>query len=284
MFSVTFTIPFPVLVAPQYFKYRYRLSGGAYGAYSTTTSQTITISSLAEGSYELEVIFVNEDGIECPATLIPFEVVEPFECIDDFAAEIVTTGNGIYTLRITYTPGDNPPCGWTIQYSNIYTGGTKTVQYSTLPVSGVINITLPGNANTGLTIFGEMCNNELVICFEDVITGAEPTCIPMTIVSSELIPGVGIGNYVIRLNITNSNPATNPIFVNFTETTPGSFPINQTFTFPGGVAGGTALYSIPVTAQNPDSTCIRVYGEITDQCQDIHLFCVTYPMGCIDCP
>lgn len=288
MADVTLTIPLPVLQAGEQFKYRYRTyPSGSFGAYAFTSTQQISLTGLANGEYELEVLLVKADLTECPASLKRFIIVPPFSCYS-FGASIIQSGSQ-YVLRIVYalpSPIVNPACSWKISYQPVGYA-TQILTYSSLPLSGIINITLPANVDVNLTIYGDLCNNNLQFCFEDQIPKIPtPNCTPMVLASYDLQYVNGI--WGIRLFGTNSNPAT-PIYTfNYSETSLlniGATPDSGTFTFAGGAGGAAFLYSI--TGLNPQGiylqgnpgeflpNCIRYTGSIVDICGNSHVFNVS---------
>lgn len=118
--NVNITIPTPLIVPPAKFKTRYRqLPSGTYSS-NVDRDNTMFTLSLTEGDYEMEIIYVNPDGLECDATYERWTVkpeAPGFECVA-FSAEIIQETNGLFYLVITYTPpATNPQCGWRIQHS-----------------------------------------------------------------------------------------------------------------------------------------------------------------------
>lgn len=210
--DITFTIPSPILntAAGDYFKARYQTyPGGAWSSYSNYSTQTITITGLALGSYRLEVIYVRNGTIECDPAYVLFDVVDPVTCVG-FSAQITKADcASLAYLEITYTlpsPYTDPPCGHDITY--ITNGVTNTVNYSALPISGLIKIQVP-NASTSLTIKANLCNGEQIVCFEDTIAPAEVPCQPHTNLSGYLEPHqTKPGQYYIRVSYTMSCPRT----------------------------------------------------------------------------
>lgn len=296
MADITFTIPLPVLQAGDSFKYRYRLVGGAYGGYTSVMTQTITITGLSAGNYELEITYVKADTTECAPVVKPFTVATPFSCYS-ISAVIVQSGLQ-YILRITYpipSPLVHPSCGWRIIWGQ---GSVQnTIPYTTLPLSGFIDIVLPANANVTLQVLADICGDYTQVCFEDSVPKiASPNCIAAVFTSYDIVytpPGVSCpaGCFGLRLMGTNSTPAT-PIY-NFTwqETSVTNGALDSgTFSFPGGSAGGTFLYTLPINPQgqflsipnpNPDlppeylPNCISYVGNIVDICGNVIPFAVS---------
>lgn len=292
MATMTFNIPLPVLQAGESFKYRYKPVGGAYGGYSSTATQTITLSGVSTGSYILEVIFVEADLTECNPVLIPFTVVAPFTCFSFFPS-IIQSGSQ-YVLQINYTlpsPNIAPSCGWSIQYTpNGY--ATQTVTYTTLPTSGQINIILPANVNTGLTIIASICNTLSQFCYEGTVPKKPvPDCTPLILTGYDLQYNVAGNFWKIRLFVTNSNPITPLYQISYQETSvlsPGATPDSGTYLYQSSGGGGSAqLYTIPLNGslnpqgiylQNPGfpteflPNCIKYSGSIVDICGRSHYF------------
>lgn len=290
MADITFNIPLPVLLAGDSFKYRYRLVGGAYGGYTSIMTQSITITGLSAGSYEIEITYVKADLTECNPTVYPFVVATPFSCYAINA--VIVQAGAQYILRITYgipSPLVHPSCGWRIVYNQ---GSTNTtIPYTTLPLSGVIDIVLASNADVNLTIIADICGDYSQYCFEDTVPKIPiPNCIAASFTSYDITYANGF--WGLRLFGVNSNPATPSYVFNWQETSQVSSgnPDFGTFVWPGGLAGGTFLYTLPIKPQgayltfpnpNPDippeyiPNCISYIGSVVDICGNSIPFAVS---------
>lgn len=243
--DITFTIPSPILntAAGDFFKARYQeYPGGAWSSYVNYSTQTITLTGLSVNSYRIEIIYIRNGTIECDASYVLFDVIDPVTCVT-FAAEITkATCASLTYLDITYTipsPYIDPPCGHDITY--VVNNVTTTVNYSALPISGLIQIQVP-NVATTLTIKANLCNGEQIICFEGDIVPIDEPCQPHTNVTGYLQPHQTIvGAYYIRVFYTMSCPRTIGQNVNWLQTSL-MWPLNTppdsgsfTSSFDGGI-------------------------------------------------
>lgn len=216
--NVTITIPQPILTAGQAFKTRYRLlPSGAWSAYVSRTNAAFTLTGLAIGDYQLEVILVKADSTECAAVYKTFAVVAEYNCIS-FNSQIVNQGS-LHYLQITYTlPGGftNPPCGWEITYQQ---GSNKvTVPYATLPTGGMIKLQVP-NQSLILTVTANLCNGNKKQCYAADVTGIPtPPCVPMAITDKRLIRDGDF--WYLQFNFIQSSPATTSLYLHFKQIHP----------------------------------------------------------------
>lgn len=272
MADVVVTILTPTLTGSDYFKTRYRLlPAGAYTANVNRTNAPFTLTGLADGDYEMEIIFVDVEGAtetECPAVIHEFSVDPEFSCFP-FDAEIVQNG-ALYELVITYTlpsPLSWPPCGFDIIWNQGQ--GNNTIHYTTLPLSGEIRYTLPANLNTSVQIMADMCGYFSVCYEQEVPKIADPNCTPAIVTGYDLDYNAQSGVWRIRLFITNSNPSTNNYTFAYQEMSQTNMPPDSGFhteigTFSGSQAlffGNTVVHpkGIFLTAPNPNPDDPPIY-------------------------
>ncbi len=222
MADVTVTIPSPTLAVGEKFKVRYRtLPSGAFGAYSDQTSNTFILTGLSVGNYEIEIIFVTADNVECDAVYYEFEVAPEFTCWDFSAVqEETSTGSGLYRIRLNFSGGTQPPCGWEISVTP--SGGTTSIYtYPTLPVSNIVNISIANNVVHTVTVTALLCGGKEKECYT-VITTAVPTpplCIGATLADASLLPPPFPNQlWTIYLEFSQSNPATNDARIYYQQT------------------------------------------------------------------
>lgn len=282
--DITITIGSPTIVAPAKFKTRYReLPSGTFSSNVDRDNTPFTLTGLSAGYYELEVIYVNAQGQDCPTILRTFEVIDDYPCVE-FSAEIAQDESGIYYLDITFTApsqqspvGSDPPCGWEIEYTQ--GGGTVIIPYATLPASGIISIPVQ-NLATQLTIRAMMCNWKSKDCFDDEVPPAAGPCIPMVITSSEITqnPAPSIG-YTIGYYYNQSVPVTKIINVSYQQTgvvQQSGAVLDSGVLPPGGVypiLGGAVFWTVVPT---PVFGYITYVVKVIDICGTEHTFTVTY--------
>lgn len=211
MANVTVNIPSPVLQGSEKFKVRYReLPNGAYTAYQDETSNTFVLSGLNVGNYEIEIIFVTEDGAECDPAYYYKTILPEFACWDFVATQIESPANsGLYYIQINFASGTQPPCGWKITVTPIG-GSARLLTYPTLPASNTINIPVQNVINT-LTVTANLCGGNEKDCYTVNTTPVPtpPSCTGATILDAALIPPIIFGQpWTLFIQFSQSNPPT----------------------------------------------------------------------------
>lgn len=270
----SFTIPQPQLLAGQSFKVRYRLlPNGVFGSTTVFTSNSITYPALPEGQYQFEIIWFN--GVEdCPETLINFDVFEdPNPACLDFSAEVVQNGS-IYELVVTYpvpSPFQLPDCGYNFRIQQ--GGNLQNINGVVLTGSGEVRFTVPTNDGLYLRITANHCDSSQ-ICFDEDVTGVEPTCIPLVITDVQIEPHISNPDWrYIRIFFTNSTPRTITTNIWYTQTDSlpsGVTPDTGTIIYPGLPAGSSdiAFVAQPKRGQWQMNPSYR--GTLTDICGNTH--------------
>ncbi len=279
--DITITIPSPILTGSAYFKVRYRLlPGGAFSGYQNRTNAPFTLTGLTAGNYELEVIYVKEDGTECAATYQYFEVKPEFTCVN-FTMQIVHAGNGLFNLEITYTqPPVSPPCGWRIDYNN--GNGLKSIHYSTLPAANVIKIPV-ANWATYVKIVALLCNGDEKMCGEADVTAIDVPCVPFANVRGQInyVPGSN-WQYQIELKFDQSNPGTDFHDIIYEQLGVPANPNQQLHKGVIYVPQTIPVYNNPriIWHVNPVPTTneiIQFRVKTRDKCNVWHTIIITYP-------
>lgn len=248
--NISITISTPVLTGGDYFKVRYRPVGGAYGAYSNQTNATFVIIGVAAGQYELEVIMV-KDGVECPATIHPFTVTDPYTCVT-FTPVIVQNGK-LFNLQLSYPAHTTPPCGWHIEITGATTN--KIVNYASLPASPLL---IPVN-NEGLVVRvkADLCNGKVQECLNTDVPPITPACSPIVISGASMVfnntyPN-GFKGMSLQVNFAQSSPPSQFLTVVLTQINVNAGVPGQTsylnFTF-GPLPTTSTGFSIPIVANN----------------------------------
>lgn len=285
--DITINITAPVITSPEVFKYRYRQLNptGAWSSYATEGDNSIELTGLAAGQYEIEVIFVTEDGIECPAVIYPSQVMPEPTCNEFTVTQILE--NGITYLNIAYTtpsPYTPFPCGYNVYYRPA--GSSVPFQnkgYATLPASP-IKIQVSDNTVYEVEIKGNICSNTTQCFYGEIEPPEEEPCVPMTVTSVVITPTQVMpnGDYkvLITINYTQSNPASTSHIINYTQLNviAGQSPAQGTST-PTGLPPTNAAVSFGVLARYRDASntplifpvnTISFQGTITDACGQSH--------------
>lgn len=281
--NLDITIQFPILTGSEKFKVRYRLlPSGSFSAYQDETNALFTLSGLTAGDYEVEIIFVTEEGLECPATYQYHTVLADFTCWDFLAVlEENPANSGLYNIKIDFSGSTQPLCGWEIEYTQ--GTNTKTVAYPTLPATNVIRIPVP-NATTVVTVYALLCNGVEKECYTVSLSSLPPVtpCIGLTIDDTLLSPPSIAGlPYSLFVLFTDSTPPTKNAHFTWQQVgTPlinGQILDSGTFFAANYLWGGTSpnlniwinqLYPIPTVGQ----TTYNV--RMLDQCGTWHSFTV----------
>lgn len=272
MADINITISTPVLTGSDYFKVRYRPVGGAYSSYQNEDNDPFTLTGLAAGNYELEVIMVKA-GIECPATVTPFTVTDPFTCVT-FTPVIVQNGS-LFNLQISYPAHTTPPCGWHIEISGATTN--KIINYASLPASPLL---IPV-ANEGLVIRvnADLCNGVIQECLNTDVPPITATCTPMVITSvtgvvNNVYPN---GDYGVSIlfSYTQSLPPSQMLTVTIQQKNATSGPNGSTsypnFTFGPIATTGTGPLSVPIVAnKNILDIILEFDWLVVDGCNQVH--------------
>jgi hypothetical protein len=276
--DITITIGTPVLTGADYFKTRYRLVGGAYGANTNRTNAPFTLVGLAAGKYELEVILV-KDGVECTAKVTPFTVIPEFLC-QVFTPVIVQNG-ALFNLQISYGAITTPPCGWQVKLTG--QSNNAIINYASFPASPLL---IPvANEATQVQVLANLCNDKVKECLNTDVPSITPACVPMVITGSSLTfnniyPN---GAYGFTLTITYSSQSTPP-------STAITWVANQQNVNPPYAPGGFSFpnysYSLPISGgafansfiadQHVVGSIIEVDWIVIDACGTKHEGTATY--------
>lgn len=283
--DITLTIPYPVIVAPAKFKFRYKLlPGGSYSAYQDEDNDPFTLTGLAEGKYQYEAIYVTPEGIECDPVIGFFQVVEPDPC-NDFLVEILYNDQSRAYMHVTYTPPGNSPCGYLLTWLNNNTLDTGTITILTLDPSGFMDFFFQNQFAVtdtfDITIQAILCNGLFTDCYHETVTPELPPCTGIVInsASAQFQPGTPL-QLLITLNITQSTPITLVTNINYQQTniiTNGTLDNGMIPTALSLGAGATGNISFTVFP-NPNYTGIDILysGSLTDQCNTTHVWSVSF--------
>lgn len=151
--DVTIQINDPVLQTTEYFLVRYRLlPNGVWVDVGIQSNASFVISGLSDGDYELEVRFVNEEGVVCPAVTRPFTVSEdppPDECLCPEISElyIIRKCDDTSLIHIAFSSMGNGICQFDVTYTQWGGGAPQTISYTPNTLPPFIDITIPNNSS-----------------------------------------------------------------------------------------------------------------------------------------
>ncbi len=253
--NINITIPNPILLSGQYFKTRYRtLPSGSWSSYVNRSNAMFTLTGLATGNYQLEVILVKADATQCAAVYQTFSVVPDPPCVT-FVPVLVKQGSLFY-LEITWTlpPGYTAPaCGWELVFTQ--TDGTITKQsYSTLPSGGKISLAVKNLAGV-LSLNPNLCSGNIKDCPKyDVLAIATP-CTPITVTGGSM-SRVGT-QYYITVNFTQASPPASSLFIKYFQ----FGPIMAGYTADPGATITPSVSSTATSVTFP----VKVETHVTDE-------------------
>lgn len=177
--DVVIQINDPVIIPPEYFLVRYRLlPNGIFIDLGVQDNDEFTIPGVLPGTYELEVRFVNEEGVVCPAVLIEFTVPvdpPPDDCTCMGLTEIYVQLNcdNTATIHIDFDGTDTGACSYEITYTEFGGFNPQTVTYGqgTLPPFLDLNIPFSNSIHPPIvTIKVICCNGETLDCYNQEVT------------------------------------------------------------------------------------------------------------------
>lgn len=290
--DITVHISTPIITGVAKFKYRYRLlPSGSFNAYADEFDNDIELTGLSAGQYEIEVIYVNEDGVECPAIIKPFTVYDEPNCLN-FVATFDYL-NGVAVIKIEYTvpsPYTAFPCGYAIQY----TGSAQQPQTALYPILPASPIYIPvlSVLDYEVVISGIFCDGNSVECYSVHLPREFPPCAPMFGISASILPTGGLqtnGDYgvTITLNFSQSNPPTAVTLINWSQTgvLPPNPPANGVQSVALTPSSSSASFNTNLRYQFPLGTPIlapyyvlAIAGTIVDDCGTSHNFTASFAL------
>lgn len=265
--NITLMIPLPVLIAGQYFKVRYRLSGSPAWIDLPNQTNASFVVNLSPGQYEFGFSLVLTDGTICEEVIQVIDVLPVPQC-PEFDAEIIYIDR-LYFLQVgvTFPSPYSPACGGYDIIYGIQGATTQTVHCGTLPSQVLLPAT---NNNYSLEIRAFNCDGTYVVCDTQVVVSPGFPCENASLISAEIVFTSG---WFIRLTITQSNPYTNPFIVSYNQNNNLTSGVND----PGGTLNlaATALTTILMFPISPNLAVVPTNGEfviyyegsIVDGCQ-----------------
>lgn len=220
MATVNITIPAPIIVAPAYFKVRYRLANPLVGPATwidllDQTNAPFTIEGVTQGDWELGVTYVNATGEFCAEVLYPFEVGPPCDCLEITGVTLQRdVAGGPAYLNVSYTDPSSPAgCGYIVRYAQaglppLLT--SKATVYFPVLTGSPLKIPVPGLVNMDVEILSDCCEGNAIACFSEMIEpDAEPAagCDGVTIENTAvaIIRSRSTGQYHLSITYPGSS-------------------------------------------------------------------------------
>jgi hypothetical protein len=176
--NVLISINDPVLLGTEYFLVRYRLApAGVWIDLGIQSNAPFEITGLSAGDYELEVVFVNEDGVLCPAVISDFTVVadppiDQCECMT--VTNLSVSRNCDNTAVIHMDLGaQTGGCSLSITYTQFGNINPQTITYPQGSFPTSVNISTPDNPSStppSVNVTLSCCNGDTLICFDGQIS------------------------------------------------------------------------------------------------------------------
>jgi len=217
--DVTIQINDPVLMTTEYFLVRYRLlPAGVWVDLGAQTNASFQILGLADGEYELEVRFVNEEGVICPAVTREFTVSEdppPDECLCPDLTELYITRkcDDTSVIHMTFSGVGNGVCQFNVQYTQWGGGGQQTLTYTPNNIPAFLDLIIPTTGNSiapTVTTWVDCCDGATNICNSGQITdirNQDCDCVSPYISGAWINYDPTTDEYLLCINFTSSNVA-----------------------------------------------------------------------------
>lgn len=234
MADIIVNINSPIIFPPSFFKYRYRqLPSGAFGPYATEASNSIELTGLSEGDYEIEIIWVKNGTIECPPTYRRFTVVDDTPQYDCMGWDVLNEGAALVftpTLPSPFTPF---PCGYNFYFREVGATNWQNVYYPNYPV-GPVRIPLSSPGDYEWQVRGNLCDSTIVCDEGTALEPEPPACVGGFIIGNTITlqpdPNYAIphpnGDIEMTFGFTWSNPTPLP-------SAPLNWSLHQTGLLPG---------------------------------------------------
>lgn len=179
--DVAIQINDPILVpgSNEYFLVRYRLlPNGAWIDLGQQSNAPFMITGVDLGLYELEVRFVNDDGIICPAVIRNFEVSEDpppdtCTCFDFDEIYVTKLCSGVAVIHLDFGGVGQGACQYQVTYTGFNGSSPQTITYNQGLLPPVLDLTIPdSNSQIGPTVILKLicCNGDILECYNSQIT------------------------------------------------------------------------------------------------------------------
>lgn len=269
--DVQISINAPILLGTEYFIVRYRIApAGVWVDLGIQSNAPFTITGLSAGNYELEVVFVNEEGVLCPAVIRDFTVVadppiDECECMD--VTNLYVSRNCDNTAVIHMNLGaQTGGCNLSITYTQFGNINPQTITYPQGSFPSFVDISTPDNPSStppSINVTLECCNGDTLTCFNGQIADVRNQDCGCTV---PYISGAWINydpiadEYTMCINFTSLPGVDHEIYYKQLSTT------NPAVFDEGTVPTTTDGYYEIVLAPEPFPGDIQYYVKVTNDC------------------
>ena len=228
--DVSININDPILMGTEYFLVHYRLApAGIWIDLGIQSNAPFTITGLSAGNYELEVVFVNEDGVLCPAVIVDFTVVAdpPIDqCNCMTVTNLSVTRKCDNTAVIHMDLGaQTGGCSLSITYSQFGNINPQTITYVQGTFPSFVDIVTPDNPSSippSVAVVLRCCNGDVLTCFNGQVTNIinqDCGCI-VPFISGAWINYDPVANeYTLCINFTSATGIDHEIYYKQLDTT-----------------------------------------------------------------
>lgn len=176
--NVLISINDPVLQGIEYFLVRYRLApAGMWIDLGIQSNAPFEIIGLSAGDYELEVVFVNEEGVLCPAVISDFTVVEdpPIDQCECMTVTNLSVSRNCDNTAVIHMDlgAQTGGCSLSITYTQFGNINPQTITYSQGSFPSFVNISAPDNPSStppSVSVVLECCNGDILTCFNGQVS------------------------------------------------------------------------------------------------------------------
>lgn len=221
------TINDPVIIPPEYFTVRYREApGGVWTSLGAQTNDSFTIPGLDPGDYELEVRFVNEDGVLCPAVIREFEVTDEPDtcvCLSITGVSVMRMCEGIAIIHADFDTTGVGACQYKVEYTGFNGSNPQIITYPQGGLPPYIDLTIPYSTSSNapsLKVSQICCDGTTLVCMDEVIatvTDQDCECIGPYITDAWLKYDQPTDTYTLCINFTSGGINTPPYTLTYDQ-------------------------------------------------------------------
>lgn len=282
--DVLISINEPVLLGTEYFIVRYRLApAGVWTSVGVQSNAPFTIAGLSAGNYELEVVFVNQEGVLCPAVIRDFTVVAdpPVDrCICMPVTNISVNRKCDNTAVIHMDLGSQEGgCSLAITYSQFGNINPQTITYPQGSFPSFVDIVTPDNPSSippSVNVVLQCCNGNQLTCFDGQIsniTNQDCECQVPYISSAWINYDPLTDEYTLCINFSSAPGVDHDIYYKQQSTTSPS--VFDEGTVPTTTDG---YYEIALSPESFPGN-IEYYVKVTNECGEDYRTVTIYRCG-----
>lgn len=279
--DVSIIINDPVLLGIEYFLVRYRLApAGPWVDLGIQSNAPFLITGLSAGNYELEVVFVNEDGVLCPAVISDFTVVAdpPVDlCTCMTVSNLSVSRNCDNTAVIHMDLGTQTGgCNLSITYSQFGNINPQTITYNQGSFPAFVDIVTPDNPSStppSISVILECCNGDTLTCFNGQVSNIirqDCGCVVPYISGAWINYDPVANEYTLCINFTSLTGVDHDIY--YKQLAPTNPSVYDEGTVPTTTDGYYEITLDPEAFTGDISYYVRVTNECGEDYRTIDIF------------